>query len=898
MRRLPGLRSPLLSLLFLAALCPVFSGVTLCADDFESDLIARRLFREGVARSESRPGAGVPLFEEIVARFGSSIWAGRARKWLEGNPIMSIATLVENGSSENRIDVAVMGDGFKDSYTDRKMFGRLSKDLLKHFFRGEVFKEYACCFNFHEVMLASREDRLDYRKHEYDTALDGRKLGDDRHVTVSRDRVHHYLEACEWNDGQAFALVREGGLGTGGGGVATVGKDLGTVVIHEFGHSFAGLADEYSRDTSPRGTPTRGPNVSESPDPRMAPWAHWHKRYPNKYKTHEGAAAVYKGVWRPTPDGCVMRAAHDFCPICREAIVLKIYSYVRPIDRMTPVADLIELVAGGEKKSIEVFPIVPKSHRLTVEWSVLAEGTPGFESSFPKQGHTPLPGKRIAGKRETVGKRPCHFVEIQDLLVRRKIGIGRHRIFARVVDPGKVRGDIWVLKDRNGVCTQTVSWYVTVTEAPPKPPPRCDFDLTVVTRLSHGRLGGFDCTQSIYNRPGEKMRFVPFDSGLGYGFPLGLPEAAVARNRSDRKVETKSSAGGVIEVAAEDVERFSFYWRRMATEDLLRAAGSGVPSLVVDSGALFVDPGPGVAGRVDVSFTLPPDWELAVPFIRQEECYRIDSRASMARNIICLGGWKVNEAQTEHVLLRTAISNRFETGGRALNTLFFRILTGVGREIGFPAGRIILVASDRGDTDWEVVRGADSLLFLIPVDYNPSRPDRGMENELLELAGAEFLSFFGPEPADVDAALFLGSAYSLMALRVVSESRYRNENWFDTRAAELLGGNMEKSRGLSARGDFALGFFLDRTLLRLAGEKKRLPLFIASLVNRRRGEGALTLEAILQDLSAFSGFDVTPMWERLTAMNGGPDTVAELRRAGLRIVRDKKDWALVETGSR
>ncbi len=898
MRRLHGLRSSLFSLLIPAVFCSVFSGAILRADDFEADLIARRLFREAVARSESRPGAGVPLFEEIVARFGNSIWAGRARKWLEENPITSIVTLVERGPSENRIDIAIMGDGFKDSYTDRKMFGRLSKDLLKHFFRSEVFEEYACCFNFHEVMLASREDRLDYRKHEYDTALDGRKLADDRHIAVSRDRVHHYLDACEWNDGQAFALVREGGLGTGGGGVATVGKDLGTVVIHEFGHSFAGLGDEYSRDRSPRGTPMQGPNISSSPDPRMAPWAHWHKKYPNKYKAYEGAAGVYKGVWRPTPDGCVMRAAHDFCPICREAIVLKIYSYVRPIDGMTPTANSIETVAGGEKKSIEVFPIVPKSHRLTVEWSVLSEGTAGFESSFPTYGHTPLPGKQVAGKRETVGKRPRHYVEVQDLIVRRKIGIGRHRIFARVVDPGKVRGNIWVLKDRNGLCTQTVSWYVTVNEAPPKPPPRCDFDLAVVTRLNHGKLGGFDCTQLIYNRPGEKMRFVPFDGNLGYGFPLGPPAAAAAHNRSNREVATRSSGEGVIEVAAEDVERFSLFWKRLATEESAKAAGRGVPSLVVDSGSLFVDPGPGVAGRVDVSFTLPPEWQLAVPYIRQEECYRIGSRASMAKNIICLGGWKVNEAQTQHVLLRSAMSNRFETGARALNTLFFRILTGVGGKIGFPAGRIILVAADRGGADWQVVRGVDSLLFLLPVEYDPSKPDKGLENELLELAGAEFLSFFGPEPADVETALFLESAYSLMALRVASESRYRNEKWFDARAAELLGGSAERSGRTAGRGDFALGFFLDRTLLRLAGDDKRLPLFITDLVSMRRDGEKLTFDTLLSDLSIFAGFDAKPMWEKLTAMNGGPDVAAELRRAGLRIVREKKGWALVETASR
>ncbi len=903
-----------LALLGLAVLCAfgLFLSAGTAADDPEDAILARRLYRDAVVIATEKPKRSAKLFEEVAERFPNSPWALRAQCWIGPNRITAVEQIAGSGPPENRIDVAIMGDGFKDSYADKKAFDRICDDLVRYFFRSEVLAEYENCFNIYKVTLASADDRVDYRKHRYDTALNGRKLSDDRHIAVDRNRVMHFLGAFEWNDRLSFAAVREGGLGTGGGGVATVGKDMGTVVVHEWGHAFGGLADEYSREASPAGTPTRGPNISTSPDPRQAPWKHWHKKYPGKYKAHEGGAGVYKGVWRPTPDGCIMRAAHDFCPICREAIVRRIYSYVRPIESMLANQKTVEVAVGREKTSLYLFPIRPKSHKLDVEWSVVSEGDVDYDKHFTERWKGAMPGTPIKGDRDTVSKKLRHLVEIQSLKARRKIGVGRYKIYARVTDRAKVKGKPWVLEDPEGNLTQMVHWRVHLKAAPPRPAAAVDLALNVVPLFKLGRFAGIDCSSAVHNRPAERLRLEPFDAPLGVGRRLGGAEGASALDNHDRALEVKQNANGGSEIESRKVERFSFSWKR----SVAGADPDGEErdrTVIVNSGDLFFEPRGIRMGRIDMAFTMPNDWSLAVPWIDQDESWRIPSLKSLERNFICLGDWNVRESQTCHVLLRTAVSARLEANGRNLNSLFNKLLTAVGNKVEFPTGRVILVAADRDVNRlaadrlnrWRAVRGEDSLLFLAPPGFDPARPPKEQQAELAELAAYEFCTFFGPRPADVEAALLLNGAHRLVALRAAAGTKTRHEKWFLARAAEYLIAQMEKGTSTDRTREFAVAFFLDKLLLRLAGEGKGLDLFLGRLFARKAelyksGETPrdLSLRSILDALTRFADFDVAPFWDRLTRKNGGPDMAAEFARCNLEIAATRDGPTIKEIDSR
>jgi hypothetical protein len=113
-----------------------------------------------------------------------------------------------------------------------------------------------------------------------------------------------------------------------------VNKENGFVLVHEFGHSFAGLADEYSSNDSDAGMVSSeiepwernitsmkdfsgkwGDMIEKDipiPTPKTA-------EYENKVGVFEGAAYQTKGMYRPYQD-CLMRSDKPFCPVCTREI--------------------------------------------------------------------------------------------------------------------------------------------------------------------------------------------------------------------------------------------------------------------------------------------------------------------------------------------------------------------------------------------------------------------------------------------------------------------------------------------------------------------------------------------------------------------------------------------------
>ena len=57
----------------------------------------------------------------------------------------------------------------------------------------------------------------------------------------------------------------------GGGGIANVGRPDKSVTVHEFGHSFVGLLDEYAVNPGKPFGPIKAPNASTTSDPEKVP---------------------------------------------------------------------------------------------------------------------------------------------------------------------------------------------------------------------------------------------------------------------------------------------------------------------------------------------------------------------------------------------------------------------------------------------------------------------------------------------------------------------------------------------------------------------------------------------------------------------------------------------------
>ena len=106
------------------------------------------------------------------------------------------------------------------------------------------------------------------------------------------------------------------------------------VVVHEFGHSFGGLGDEYAYENEripmyPADIEPWEPNLTTKVN-FINKWENLIGKKDKKVGLYEGAGYSLKGVYRAYPD-CRMRTNQhpEFCPACRQAIQRLIDFYTK-----------------------------------------------------------------------------------------------------------------------------------------------------------------------------------------------------------------------------------------------------------------------------------------------------------------------------------------------------------------------------------------------------------------------------------------------------------------------------------------------------------------------------------------------------------------------------------------
>lgn len=383
------------------------------------------LFVEGVALQEKgKWRAARKRFWDLIDQYPTSPYRSEAEDRSGdrdgGNAFLGITPMGPTGPRARRIDVAMMGDGYlleKQDVFEKHAQGEL--DLLL----GETtYGEYRSYFNFWRFSLASqdtgvdevprapdpeeeerkakRRAKKDRAPREFETALDCKAAGPAGQVMANPSRVYHYLSYLDGNDGLAICFAQKGILGMGGGGIATTGPR--GVVVHEFGHAFGWLLDEYANNPGPPGGQVDAANATT--DPAHPPWQHFLDAKVPRVGVFEGGATFQKGVWRPAP-GCAMNSGggDPYCPVCREQVILTLYSYVSPIDEALP-ADATVTKGSGPWPEFRVVPMVPTNHALDVRWFlgpapvITGEAAPTHPSPDPDDELTPEE-RRLRAKR-------------------------------------------------------------------------------------------------------------------------------------------------------------------------------------------------------------------------------------------------------------------------------------------------------------------------------------------------------------------------------------------------------------------------------------------------------------------------------------------------------------------
>lgn len=251
--------------------------------------------------------------------------------------------LLQSGPAERCIDVAIVAEG----YTEKEMdtFYRDAQVACESLFGHEPFRSMKDRFNIVAVASASEDSGVSIpRLNEWKSTAFSSHFStfySDRYLTTSRlQALHDALAGIDYEHIIVLANTDE----YGGGGIynsytltTAHHEDFRPVVVHEFGHSFGGLADEYfydddvMTDTYPLDIEPWEPNITTQVD--FA--AKWEDMIPegtplptpteafNTYKIglYEGGGYSAKGIYRGAYN-CRMRTNEfpSFCPVCRRAL--------------------------------------------------------------------------------------------------------------------------------------------------------------------------------------------------------------------------------------------------------------------------------------------------------------------------------------------------------------------------------------------------------------------------------------------------------------------------------------------------------------------------------------------------------------------------------------------------
>lgn len=248
-----------------------------------------------------------------------------------------------NGDISDKLDIIIVAEGYTKEQMEK--FKTDASRLTEALFSVEPFKQLRKHFNIRFLETPSNDEGTDVPQNKKwkNTIINTRfnTFNIERYLSV-----YHYENLAQVLSGSIFdyIIVLVNTKKYGGGGIynfysLAVADNIFAdyVFIHEFGHAFGGLADEYD-DADESNANFYNKNV-EPWEPNITTLVQFEKkwknminpktpiptpvnqRYEKQIGVFEGAGYSKKGIYRPTLN-CIMRNLEkkEFCPVCNQTI--------------------------------------------------------------------------------------------------------------------------------------------------------------------------------------------------------------------------------------------------------------------------------------------------------------------------------------------------------------------------------------------------------------------------------------------------------------------------------------------------------------------------------------------------------------------------------------------------
>ncbi len=286
---------------------------------------------------------------------------------------VTVFETVKNGDPHQKVDLAFIAEGYTKA--EEAKFKQDLQRMTTEFFSQEPYKSFKKDFNVFGVFKASQESGPDEPENRiFRNTVVGASfnaLGLSRYMLTEANRALRDIAAHVPYDA---IVIMVNSQRFGGGGIynsfcifSCDDPWSAYLLFHEFGHSFAGLADEYYapvvtyNDFYPKGIEPTEPNITALLDKKNLKWKHlvkketpiptpWGKEMYDKSNKEdkaaylkdkalefkdtvgafEGAGYTSRGLYRPMLN-CIMFSKDKipYCKVCEEAVVRMIENYKR-----------------------------------------------------------------------------------------------------------------------------------------------------------------------------------------------------------------------------------------------------------------------------------------------------------------------------------------------------------------------------------------------------------------------------------------------------------------------------------------------------------------------------------------------------------------------------------------
>jgi hypothetical protein len=286
-----------------------------------------------------------------------------------------VDTLLKNGPILERINLVFLGDGYTEGEQDKFVID--VNAILNELFSQAPFKNYKNYFNAYAVKVISQESGASHPRTSADpdcAPVPQKTVNNYFGSQFDNSNIHRLLYPTNMSAiigvlannfplyDLIFVAVNTPYYGGAGGFVATCsshpsGRD---VAIHEIGHSFALLADEYWA-----GFGSERPNMTQQTNPSLVKWKNW---------MGVSGVGIYghgQGItWKKPHQNCKMGVLGvPLCKVCCEAFVEQFHVYVRPISNFLPADDKIHLDLEEEQDIyFSVSLVLPNPNTLKITW--------------------------------------------------------------------------------------------------------------------------------------------------------------------------------------------------------------------------------------------------------------------------------------------------------------------------------------------------------------------------------------------------------------------------------------------------------------------------------------------------------------------------------------------------